>query len=116
MVQSIHTNRNRRALAGAGLVLAAAVVVLIVTDPFAGATKSGGGVGDNATATSLATVTRRSLSSQTQVSGTLGFAGSSSVRVPSGTAPSMVTQAQQSVANAEAMLSTARASLAADSE
>jgi peptidoglycan hydrolase-like protein with peptidoglycan-binding domain len=116
MVQSIHTNRNRRALAGAGLVLAAAVVVLIVTDPFAGATKSAGGVGDNATATSLATVTRRSLSSQTQVSGTLGFAGSSSVRVPSGTAPSMVTQAQQSVANAEAMLSTARASLAADSE
>ncbi len=107
---------RRRALAGAGLVLVVAVVVLIVTDPFAGPAKSGAGVGDNGTATSLATVTRQSLSSQTQVSGTLGFAGSSSIRVPSGTAPSQVSQAQQSVANAEAMLSTAKASLALDSE
>ncbi len=109
--------RDRRsALAGAGLVLVAVVVVLIVTDPFGGSSKSGGGVGDNAAATSLATVTRRSLSSQTQVSGTLGFAGSSSIRVPSGTAPSMVSHAQESVTNAEGMLSTARGSLAADSE
>jgi peptidoglycan hydrolase-like protein with peptidoglycan-binding domain len=103
-------------LAGVGLALVAAVVVLIVTDPFASSTKSGGGAGDNATATSLSTVTQRSLSSQTQVSGTLGFAGSSSIRVPSGTAPSAVSQAQSSVTNAEGMLSTARASLAADSE
>ncbi len=110
------SRRSRRALAGAGLVLVAAVVVLIATDPFAGSTKSGGGVGDNATATSLATVTRQSLSSQTQVSGTLGYGGSSSIRVPSGTPPSAVSQAQQAVTNAEAMLSTARASLAADGE
>jgi peptidoglycan hydrolase-like protein with peptidoglycan-binding domain len=107
---------RRRVLAGVGLVLVAAVVVLIVTDPFGGSTKSGGSVGGNATATSLATVARRSLSSQTQVSGTLGYAGSSSIRVPSGTAPSAVSQAEQSVTNAEGMLSTARASLAADSE
>ena len=99
-----------------GLVLVTAVVVLIVTDPFGGSAKSGGGVGDNTTATSLATVTRQSLSSQTQVSGTLGYAGSSSIRVPSGTAPSTVSQAQQSVMNAEGMLGTARLSLAADSE
>jgi hypothetical protein len=105
-----------RVIAGAGLVLVAVVVALIVTDPFAGSTKSGSGVGNNATATSLATVTSQSLSSQTQVSGTLGFAGSSSIRVPSGTAPSAVSQAQQSVTNAEGMLSTARASLTADSE
>ena len=107
---------RRRALAGAGLVLVAAVVVLIVTDPFGGSTKPGGGVGDNATATSLATVARRSLSSQAQVSGTLGYAGSSSIRVPSGTAPSAVSQAEQSVTNAQGMLQSARASLAADSE
>jgi hypothetical protein len=37
------------------------------------------GVVDNSAATSLATVTRRSLSSQTQVSATLGYAGSYSV-------------------------------------
>jgi hypothetical protein len=103
-------------LAAAGLVLIAAVVVLIVTDPFAGSSTSGGGVGDNATATSLATVTSQSLSSQTQVSGTLGYAGSSSIRVPSGTPPSAVSQAQQSLTSAEGMLSTARASLAGDSE
>jgi hypothetical protein len=107
---------SRRVLAGVGLVLVAAVVVLIVTDPFAGSTTSGGGVGDNGTATSLATVAREDLASQTQVSGTLGFAGSSIVRVPSGTAPSMVSQAQQSVTSAQAMLSTARASLATDDD
>jgi len=107
---------RRRLLAGTGLALVAAVVVLIATDPFGGSTKPGGGVGDNATATSLATVTRQSLSSQTQVSGTLGYAGSSSIRVPSGTAPSAVSQAEQSVTNAQGMLQTASASLAADSE
>jgi hypothetical protein len=116
MPDTIHTNRNRRALAGVGLVLAAAVVILIATDSFGGSRKSDGGVGDNATATSLATVKSQTLSSQTQVSGTLGFAGSSSIRVPSGTAPSAVSQAQQSVTNAQGMLSTARESLAADSE
>jgi hypothetical protein len=116
MAHSMHTNRDRRVLAAAGLVLVAAVVVLIVTDPFAGSSASGSGVGDNATATSLATVTSQSLSSQTQVNGTLGFAGSSSIRVPSGTPPSAVSQAQKSLTGAEAMLSTARASLAGDSE
>jgi hypothetical protein len=107
---------RRRVLAGAGLALAVAVVVLIVTAPFAGSTKSGNGVADNASATSLYTVARRSLSAQTQVSGTLGYAGSSSVRVPAGTAPSQVSQAAQSVANSEEMLQTARAALAADGE
>jgi hypothetical protein len=114
MAHSMNRNRDRRVLAAAGLVLIAAVVVLIVTDPFAGSSSSGSGVGDNATATSLATVTRQSLSSQTQVSGTLGYEGSSSIRVPSGTPPSAVAQAQQSLTSAETMLSTARASLAGD--
>jgi peptidoglycan hydrolase-like protein with peptidoglycan-binding domain len=107
---------RRRVLAGVGLLLVVAVVVVIVTDPFDGSTKSGGGVGNKASATSLYTIARRSLSSQTQLSGTLGYAGSSSIRVPSGTAPSVVSQAGQSLTNAEAMLQSARASLAADSE
>ena len=76
---------RRRMLATAGLALAVAVVVLIATDPFAGGGKAGAGVLDNASATSLATVKRQSLSQQTQVSGTLGYAGSSSIRVASGT-------------------------------
>jgi len=107
---------RRRVLAGAGLALVVAAVVLVVIDPFVSSGKPGGGVTDSAGATSLYTVARQSLSSQTQVSGTLGYAGSSSIRMPSGTAPSAVSQAEQSVANAQAMLRTARASLAADSE
>jgi multidrug efflux pump subunit AcrA (membrane-fusion protein) len=100
--------------AAAGLALVVAVVVLIATDPFAGGGKAGAGVLDNASATSLARVRRQSLSQQTQVSGTLGYAGSSSVRVSSGIAPSAVQQASGQVASAEAMLATASSTLAAD--
>jgi multidrug efflux pump subunit AcrA (membrane-fusion protein) len=103
-------------LAVMGLALAVAVVVVIATDPFGGPGKSTGGVAENASATSLTTVKRQSLSQQTQVSGTLGYAGSSSIRVPSGTAPSAVQQAGQQVTSAEAMLATARATLASDTQ
>jgi multidrug efflux pump subunit AcrA (membrane-fusion protein) len=105
---------RRRVIAAAGLALVVAVVVLIAADPFAGGGKAGSGVLDNASATSLATVKRQSLSQQTQVSGTLGYAGSSSIRVPSGTAPSTVQQASQQVASAEAMLATASSTLVTD--
>jgi peptidoglycan hydrolase-like protein with peptidoglycan-binding domain len=107
---------RRLALAGIGLALAVvALVVVVVVDPFVGSSKASA-VSDNATPTSLATVTRRELSSQTQVSATLGFAGSSSIRVPSGTPPSAVQQAEQSVSNSEVTLLGAKASLAADGE
>jgi multidrug efflux pump subunit AcrA (membrane-fusion protein) len=98
------------------LVLVVAVVVVIATDPFGGAGKSTGGVVDNATATSLATVRSRSLSQQTQVSGTLGYGGSSSIRVPSGTAPTAVQQSSQQVTSAETMLASATATLASDAQ
>src|ERR671935_1826601 len=66
--------RRRWLLAAIALLLvAAAAIAVAVTDPFAGG--SGGGVSDNGSATSLTTVERRSLSSQTQVDGTLGYAG-----------------------------------------
>jgi hypothetical protein len=107
---------RRRLLAAAGLASVVAVVVLIATDPFAGGGKAGAGALDNAGATSLATVKRQSLSQQTQVSGTLGYAGASSIRVPSGTAPSAVDQASQQVASAEAMLATASSTLAVDTQ
>jgi|HubBroStandDraft_4_1064222.scaffolds.fasta_scaffold18555_3 hypothetical protein len=107
---------RRRTLAIVGLVLVVAVVVVIVTDPFGGSGKSTGGVVDNATATSLATVRSRSLAQQTQVSGTLGYAGSSSIRVPSGTAPTAVQQSSQQVTSAETMLAGARATLASDTQ
>ncbi len=107
---------RRRLPAGVGLLLIAIAVVLIVTDPFAGSPKSGSGGVDNGAATALTTVSRRSLSAQTQVGGTLGYAGSSSIRVPSGTPPSGVSAARQSVTTSEAMLSSARTSLMSDGE
>ncbi len=105
---------RRRVLAVVGLALVVAVVVVIATGPFSGVGKSTGGVADNASATSLTRVKRQSLSQQTQVSGTLGYAGSSSIRVPSGTAPSAVQQAGQQLTSAETRLATATATLASD--
>lgn len=68
------TRFSRWRLAGvATLVLV--VVVVAVADPFGG----GGGRDVNDGGTSLQSVTRQSLSSQTETSGTLGFAGSYSV-------------------------------------
>jgi hypothetical protein len=105
---------RRVAFTAFGLVLVA-VAVLVVSDPFGDSTKPSG-VADNAAATSLATVKRQALSSQTQVSATLGYADASSIRVPAGMAPAAVQQAQQSVSTSEGMLHAAQASLVADSE
>jgi peptidoglycan hydrolase-like protein with peptidoglycan-binding domain len=74
-----HRHAGRRLLATGAVMLALAAAVLVVIDPFAGSRKPDGGVSDNASATSLATVTRRSLSSQQNENGTLGYAGEYSV-------------------------------------
>ncbi len=109
------TRPRRIALAALGLVLVAvAVAVLVVSDPFDGSGKSSG-VSENTSQTSLVTVTRRSLSSQTQVNATLGYAGAASIRIPTGTPPSAVQQAEQAVTNSERMLQGATTSLAVDS-
>ncbi len=107
---------RRRVLAGVGLALVAAVVLVIATNPFGGPGKATASVADNASAISLTRVKRQSLSQQTQVSGTLGYAGSSSIRVPSGTAPSAVQQADQQVTSAETMLASAKTTLASDTQ
>jgi multidrug resistance efflux pump len=107
---------GRRLLpAGAALLVIGIGIALAVTDPFTGGKAPGSGI-DNGSATSLATVTRQSLSSETQVSGTLGYAASSSVIVPAGTAPASILQAQQAVATADAALRAARATLADDEQ
>jgi hypothetical protein len=105
---------RRRLLAGLAVLLVAAGVVVAVTNPFGGGARSSGGVSGNGAATSLANVVRRSLSSQTQVSGTLGYAGSSTVNVPAGTAPSDLRQAQQTAASDRAALRAAEETLGAD--
>jgi multidrug efflux pump subunit AcrA (membrane-fusion protein) len=91
-----------------------AVVAIVALDPFGSSTPSGAGAGDNAYPTSLTTVERRSLTSQTQVSATLGYADASTISVPAGTAPSSVAQAQQALTTAQSQLSSAQATRSAD--
>ena len=76
---------GRRWLAGAAALVVAVGVVVAVVNPFAGGAGSAAGAPDSGSATSLATVERRSLTSQALVDGTLGYAGSSSIVVPAGT-------------------------------
>jgi hypothetical protein len=106
---------GRRLFAALGLLLLAIGVVVAVTSPFAGGGSSDGSSA-NGSATSLATVTRQSLTSQTLVDGTLGYAGSSSIVVPAGTAQSELRQAEQAAASAQAALRTAESGLAADEQ
>jgi hypothetical protein len=70
--------RRKLAAAGAVIVVAAGAVAVWVTGPFRGSSPP---AAPGSGATALATVTRRSLSSQTQVNATLGYAGSYSVVV-----------------------------------
>jgi hypothetical protein len=61
------------------LVVVIAGVVVSIADPLSSPGTARSGVVDNADSTSLATVTRQDLSSQTQVPATLGYAGEFSV-------------------------------------
>ena len=54
-------------------------MAIAVADPFGSTTPSKAGVIDNTDPTSLATVNQQSLSSETQVDATLGYAGTYSV-------------------------------------
>ncbi len=107
--------RRVRWAALATIVVIVIAVLLIVFEPFHTSGKASAGVADNATPTSVTTVKRQSLSSQTQVDGTLGYAGSSKILVPSGNAPAAVQQSEQQVASGEAQVASAQRSLASDS-
>ncbi len=58
------------------VVIVAAIVAVGVIDPFSATHPTSSGVTNNADPTSLATVLRQDLSNQTEVSATLGYAGS----------------------------------------
>ena len=66
-------------IAGVVVVLVVTGVVVSLINPFASSSPSHLGVTDNADPTSLASVTRQDLVSQTEVDATLGYAGSYSV-------------------------------------
>ena len=106
--------RRRRVIAVIVVLVAAAAVVAVITDPFSTANNTGGGLSDNAYATSTQKVVRESITSQTQVSGTLGYAGSLAIRLPAGTAPAALAQAQQSVSTDQGMVSSATSTLSSD--
>jgi hypothetical protein len=71
--------RRRWFVTGVVLVLAAAGAAVAITNPFDGGGGEDAGTIDNAALTSLATVSERPLSSQTDVSATLGYGDSYSV-------------------------------------
>jgi len=96
-----------------GLVLVGFALLIVVDDPFGAGKPSGSS--SKANQTSLVTVRRQALSSQTQVSATLGYAGAANIRLPTGTPAAAVQQAEQAVKNSERMLDGARASLATGS-
>jgi peptidoglycan hydrolase-like protein with peptidoglycan-binding domain len=100
------------ALAAAGI----AATALAITNPFAGSGTPGSTSLDNGAPTSLATVEQRSLSSQTQVDATLGYADSSTISEPAGTPPATVMQAEQTAASARGQLQTARSALQVDGQ
>jgi peptidoglycan hydrolase-like protein with peptidoglycan-binding domain len=101
-----------RLLALGGVLLVGAAAALAVWWPLGGS--GGSGTVDNGTSTALATVERRSLTSQTEVSGTLGYAGADTIAVPSGTGPSALRQAEQAAATARATLAGAETTATAD--
>jgi peptidoglycan hydrolase-like protein with peptidoglycan-binding domain len=108
---------KRRTLIGLGaiVIVVAALAIAYASGAFGGGNAAAGeGQADNAFPTSLATVTRRSLTSQTQVSATLGYAAPASVVVPAGTTPQELEQATQAATTAQTQLQTAQAALASD--
>ncbi len=102
-------------LAGAAVLLLVVGILVAVVDPFT-VKASGGGVADNGVPTGLQTVMRRSLTSQTGVSGTLGYAGSWTVEVPAGTSATDLQQAQQQETSAHASYAVAQATASADEQ
>ena len=106
--------RRRGVFAAGVLALVAAVFVIAVSGLFGGGGSPPSGVSDNGYSTSSTTVTEQALSQQTQVSGTLGYAGDSTIRLPAGNAPAAVAQAQQAVAADQRTLTAAHSSLSPD--
>jgi Putative peptidoglycan binding domain len=104
--------RRRRLAAAAGVAIVVVLVAFASSGVFETPSPSAAGVTDNEYPTSTTTVSERSLSEQTQVSATLGYAGSYTVSVPTGTTAPTVAEAQSSATAAETAVTEAKAALA----
>jgi hypothetical protein len=93
----------------AALVVSAGVVMAVL-DPFSGAA-SGPGYVDNSYPTGITTIARETITSQTDVSATLGYSGSYNVNIANGTSSSSVEQAEASAQSAEQRVEDDEASL-----
>lgn len=103
-------SRRRQLLLLAALVVVAGAVIGIV-NPFASAPAS-----TASTSYSTYTVKRQTISSQTQVSATLGYSGTYTVTVPSGTSSQNLMQAQQAVTADQAKVQSDESGTAAASD
>jgi len=95
------------------LAVAGAVAAVVESGVLGGGSPGNAG-SDNPYPTSLTTVDRGSLSEQTQVSATLGYADPSTIVIPAGTAPSDLQQGESTLAADQNTLRAARANLALD--
>ncbi len=95
-------SRRRAALLLVALLVVAGVVVGVL-DPFAKPTAP---VASKSYSTY--TISRQSLSSQTEVTATLGYSGSYTVTVPSGTPPQTIVQDEAAVTSAQAKVTSAK--------
>jgi len=107
---------RRRTLVGAAVAVAVAAAAVAVVESLAGTPTSNAAGIDNGAATSTTRVTRRDLSSQTQVSATLGYADPSTIAVSTGAASADTQQAAQAVTTAQAQLQTAKQTLVSDQQ
>lgn len=99
--------RRRRARwpIAVGALLVAAGVAVAITNPFASGAPGNPGTAGSTSASGIYTVARRDLSAQIPVTGTLGYAGSFSIGLPSGATAAQVSQAQQAVTQDQQALS-----------
>jgi hypothetical protein len=72
-------SRRRRVITVGVLAVVGAAIAVVVADPFSGSGGTPGGLADNADPTSVTTISQGDISSQTSVSGTLGYSGSYTV-------------------------------------
>jgi Putative peptidoglycan binding domain len=104
-------HRRSRWMAISVIVIAAAVVAVLVV-PFGKRPPPANGYAGNSFKTSTTAVQRRTISSQLSTSATLGYGGTVSVALPTGTAAGAVTQAQSTEQAAAQKVAADRAALA----